>query len=165
MPIIPHSPSSHSNPCALPTNRPASPSPADRRPQSPYFRDAKILRLIAETLSRSSVWRSRQLGALLERAGQGKIFATRKYSRHWQSSSCLLSIILIPSVPVRAPCEQPASFAKASQPATATPIFSRRENLGVDSRNGKPFLCLAHPPTWGVAGRAGGNDSPVLAWI
>jgi hypothetical protein len=118
------------------------------------FRDAKILALTAETVSRLSVWRSRQLGPLPERAGQWKIFATRKYSRYWQSSSCLLSLILLPSVPVHAPCRSTGQLRQDQ--ATATLIFSRRENHGVDSRNRKPLICLAQPSTWAIAekGRA-----------
>jgi hypothetical protein len=52
--------------------------------------------------------------------------------------------------------DQPHSFAKTSRPATATPIFSRRENLGVYSQNLKPFICLAQPSIWGIAGKGRG---------
>jgi hypothetical protein len=54
--------------------------------------------------------------------------------------------------------DQPASFAKASRPATAKLKFSRRENLGVDSRNLKPFLCLAQPSTWDIARKGRAED-------
>ena len=39
------------------------------------------MELIAETVSRAADWRSRQLGALLERAGQGDVILTPEFTR------------------------------------------------------------------------------------
>ena len=39
------------------------------------------LQLIAETVSRSADWRGRELGALLERAGQGDVILTPEFTR------------------------------------------------------------------------------------
>ena len=96
--------------------------------QRQYFRDAKIIGLIAETLNRSSVWLSRQLDVLPERAGQMMIFAARKYSRHRQSSPCHLSLILLPSAPIRVPCRSTGQL-RQGQPTSDrnAQIFATRK--------------------------------------
>jgi hypothetical protein len=88
------------------------------------------------------------------RKGQGRGLFSRRENIADIGKSVPAFYLSFSFIPFRFVChaDQPASFAKASQPATPTLKFSRRENLGVDSRNGKPFLGLAQPSTWGIAG-------------